>query len=196
MGGIIAAIITGSLGGLIWWLAVKDVEAEKAKELERMGGFDVQKTPWANQESVYSPEQIALMKAYPNLSEPTHPPVSAPVSAPVSEASLYVPEPLVPPAVPPVATTTYSTGGGSAVELTGEAWLRANEHEFPVKIPSTKIESFADRKKYAEAVKWITRAIDAGISQNKTAMVVFCATKNSDPYRTVVDLYKEVKGNV
>ena len=136
---------------------------------------------------------LSMYEVHPvssRVSAPSPPP-SQPVSTPVSSRLHMTPESQVQPAVEVVATTPQTTGCSDRAV----AWLQANQGAFPVPLPPPLVESYADRQALIKATSWVSKAIDAGVSQNKVVTVVFGTAKGTANYQRIVELYKEVKGN-
>lgn len=153
---------------------------------------------WDEAHDQYTPEQIGAMSDDEWLSlyevKPVSQRVSAPspsVSTPVSSRLHMMPESQVQPAVEVVATTPQTTGCDDGAV----GWLQANTDAFPVPMPPPLVECYADRQSLIKATAWVSKAIDAGVSQNKVVTVVFGSAKGTANYQRIVDLYKEVKGH-
>ncbi len=141
---------------------------------------------WDGIEKRFSKEEIEEIERYPWIG------VDLPATAP-EPTPLHTPETLVPPAVELVASTGGATGGMEAVELSPEDWLEQNKCHFPVPIPPIQVRCYGDRKALMTATIWITRAMDAGVSQNKITGVVFQATKKTKAYDAVLSIIKEIQ---
>lgn len=197
-------------GVWLWTQAEKENRQELAQQIGRQGGVNspwlqpelrekATATPefWAEVEGKYSSEQMEDIERNPLLGLPTSPGASLPVSAAPPPASQHVstheattaPQP----AVELVATTAEPTGCGPVVELTGCDWLTANRPFFPVAVPPARVDSFADRVRLIQSTAWITKALAAGISQNKIVTQVFGKSKGTAEYDRIVEIVKELK---
>jgi len=174
------------------------LDPDYSKELIEAATIEQRVEQWDSIHSQVSPDEIATLPDDKWLSLYEVKPVSQQVSAaspavssPVSSRLHMTPESQVQPAVEVVATTPQTTScSDGAVE-----WLQANAQAFPVPIPPTLVECYADRQSLIKAAAWVSKAIDAGVSQNKVVTVVFGSAKGTANYQRIVDLYKEVKGH-
>lgn len=168
------------------WLASPPMATAKAEVEAPAVRATATKQFWDELDHKYSKEQIEAIERDPWIG------VDLPAAAP-EPTPLHAPETLVPPPVELVASTGGATGGMEVVELSPEDWLEQNKRNFPVPIPPIQVRCYSDRKALMTATIWITRAMDAGVSQNKITGVVFQATKKTKAYDAVLSIIKEIQ---
>jgi hypothetical protein len=210
MEGLIVLMISGSAGLALWKLAEYENNRELAEYVERVGGSDspwapdirndVKKEPtrqfWKQFDEQYSEEEQLAIERDPTWGLCT-PAMSPSVSAMPLSTSPQPPQPVstheatttAQPAVEPVAPTSWTTGCGD----TSQDWLSDNGLYFPVAVPPIKIEYPKDRKALVLATHWVTKALDAGVSQNKIVSVVFGKSKGTADYDRIVEIIREVR---
>lgn len=207
MEGVIVLLLSGSVGFALWRLAEQENRREHEQFIERVGGpnspwiADVKKEPtpqfWNGFDSRYTPdEQVAIERdptwgLHTSAAPPsTSPSTSAPSPQPPQHISAYETSTAPQPAVEVVATTGCTTGCGDSAQ----DWLSENSCFFPIAVPPIQIEYPKDQRALITATHWITKALDAGVSQNKIVTVVFRKSKGTADYDRITEIIRSVRG--
>jgi len=207
MEGLLVLLLSSSAGFALWKLAERENKQEEIAFAERVGGpdspwvADVKKdaTPqfWNAFDSRYTPEEQVAIECDPtwglhtSAAPPsTSPSTSAPSPQPPQHISTYEASTAPQPAVEVVAATGCATGCADSAQ----DWLSENSCFFPIAVPPIQIEYPKDQRALITATHWITKALDAGVSQNKIVTVVFRKSKGTADYDRITEIIRSVRG--